>query len=41
MRKIASNNVTVGMLSTNFREKIEGIIVSDETFAFKNWIKGT
>ena len=40
MRKIASNNLTVGMLSANFREK-KDIISSDQAFAFKNWIKGT
>ena len=39
MRKVTSNNLTVGMVSTNFRGKIKDSMASDQ--AFINYIKGT
>ena len=41
MRKVASNNLTAGMLCSNFKEKVKGFIASDQAFAFMSSIKGT
>ena len=39
MRKIPSNNLAAGMLSTNFKEKIEYFIANNQAFTFINCIK--
>ena len=41
MRKIASNKLTTGMLTSDFNEKIEDFISSDRALTFINSIKGT
>ena len=40
MRKVASNNLTAGMLCSNFKEKVKGFIASDQAFTFMSGIKG-
>ena len=32
MRKVASNNLTAGMLCSNFKEKVKDFIASDQAF---------
>ena len=34
MRKVASNNLTAGMLCSNFNEKVKDFIASDQAFTF-------
>ena len=41
MRKVASNNLTAGMLCSNFKEKVKDFIASDQAFTFMSGIKGT
>ena len=41
MRKATSNQLTTGMLSSNFNEKVKEFIASDEAFTFMNSMKGT
>ena len=41
MRKMATTNLTAGMLSRNFKETKQQFIASDEAFSFMNTIKGT
>ena len=41
MRKVTSNPLTAGMLSSNFNEKVKEFIASDQAFTFMNSIKGT
>ena len=41
MRKIASNNLTSGMLGTNVSVKIKDFLTSDKAFTFMICIKGT
>ena len=41
MRKVASNNLTAGMLCSNFKEKVKDFIASDKAFTFMSGIKGT
>ena len=41
MRKVASNQLTAGMLSSNFNEKVKKFIARDQAFTFMNCIKGT
>ena len=41
MRKVTSSQVTAGMLSSNFNEKVKEFIASDQAFTFMNSIKGT
>ena len=41
MRKMATTNLTAGMLSRNFTETKQQFIASDEAFSFMNTIKGT
>ena len=41
MRKITSSQLTGGMLSSNFNERVKEFIASNEAFAFMNSIKGT
>ena len=41
MRKVATTNLTAGMLSRNFKETMQQFIASDEAFSFMNTIKGT
>ena len=41
MRKIASNNLTSGMLGTNVSVKIKYFLTSDKAFTFMICIKGT
>ena len=41
MRKVASNQLIAGMLSSNFNEKVNEFIARDQAFTFINCIKGT
>ena len=41
MRKVTSNQLTAGMLSSNFNGKVKDFIASDQAFTFMNSIKGT
>ena len=41
MRKVTSNPLTAGMLSSNFNEKVKEFIASDQAFTFMNSIQGT
>ena len=41
MRKVASNQLTAGVLSGNFNEIVTGFIARDQAFTFMNCIKGT
>ena len=41
MRKITSNQLTTGMLSSNFNEKIKEFIASEQALTFMNSIIGT
>ena len=41
MRKVTSNQLTAGMLSSNFNEKLKEFIASNQAFTFMNSIKGT
>ena len=41
MRKVASNQLTAGMLSSNFNEKVKEFIARNQAFTFMNYIRGT
>ena len=41
MRKVKSDKLTTGMLSSNFKDKVKDVIASDQAFTFMNGIKGT
>ena len=41
MRKVTSSQLTAGMLSSNFHEKVKELIASNQGFTFMNSIKGT
>ena len=41
MKKFSSANVTAGMLSKNFKETVETLVISDNGFVFTNAIKET
>ena len=41
MRKVTSDKLTAGMLSSNFKDKVKGFIASHQAFTFMNAIKGT
>ena len=41
MRKVATTNLTAGMLNRNFEETVQQFIASEEVFSFMNTIKGT
>ena len=41
MRKVASNQLTAGVLSGNFNQIVTGFIARDQAFTFMNCIKGT
>ena len=41
MRKVATTNLTAGMLSRNFKETVQQFIASDAAFSFMNTKKGT
>ena len=38
---MASNQLTAGMLSSNFDEKVKEFIANDQALTFMNCIKGT
>ena len=40
-RKVTSTQLTAGMLSNNFNEKVQEFIASDQAFTFMHSIKGT
>ena len=40
MRKVTSDKLTVGMLSSNFKEKVKDFIASNQGFTFMNGFKG-
>ena len=39
MRKVTSNNLTTGMLSSNSKDKVKDFRASDQAFTFVNGIK--
>ena len=41
MRKVTSNQLTAGILSSNFNDKIKKFIASDQVFTSMNSINGT
>ena len=41
MKKVISNNLTVGMLSKNFKQKVKELIAKDKAFTFMSSTKGT
>ena len=41
MKKVQTNNLTAGMLSSNFQETVTSFIAKDEVYNFMNTIKGT
>ena len=41
MRKVTSDKLTAGMLSSNFKDKVKGFIASHQAFTFMNAIKVT
>ena len=41
MRKVTSDELTAGMLSSNFKGKVKFFIASDQAFTFMNAVKGT
>ena len=41
MRKVTSDKLTAGMLSSNFKDKVKYFIASDQAFTFMNGSKGT
>ena len=41
MGKVTSSQLTAGMLSSNFNEKVKEFIASHQAFVFMNSIKGT
>ena len=41
MRKVATTNLTAGMLNRNFEETVQQFIASEEVFNFMNTIKRT
>ena len=41
MMKVATTNLTAGMLSRSFKQTVQRFIASDEAFSFMNTIKGT
>ena len=40
MKKVISNNLTAGMLSKNFKTRVEELIAKDKAFSFMSSIKG-
>ena len=41
MKKVISNNLTAGMLSENFKQRVKELIAKDKVFSFMSSIKGT
>ena len=41
MQKVKTNQLTVGMLSRNFKESVKSFVAKDEAYNFMNTIKGT
>ena len=41
MKKVVSNNLTAGMLSKNFKQRVKEFIAKDKAFSFMSSIKGT
>ena len=41
MQKIASNSVTAGMLSRNFKQTVRDCVAQDRAYSFMNTVKGT
>ena len=41
MQKVKADGLTAGMLSTNFKERVQSFIAHDDAFTFMNTIKGT
>ena len=41
MKKVLSNDLTAGMLSKNFKQRVQEFIAKDKAFSFMNSIKGT
>ena len=41
MKKVISNNLTAGMLSKSFKQKVKGLIAKDKAFSIMSSIKGT
>ena len=41
MKKVISNNLTAGMLSKSFKQKVKELIAKDKAFSIMSSIKGT
>ena len=41
MKKVLSNDLTAGMMSKNFKQRVQELIAKDKTFSFMSSIKGT
>ena len=41
MKKVISNNLTAGMLSKNFKQRVKKLIAKDKAFSFMSSIRGT
>ena len=41
MKKVLSNDLTAGMLSKNFKQRVQEFIAKDKAFSFMSSIKGT
>ena len=40
MKKVLSNHLAAGMLSKNFKQRVQELITKDKAFSFMNSIKG-
>ena len=40
MQKIRAEGLTAGMLSKNFKERVQAFVANDEAFNFMNTLKG-
>ena len=38
MKKVVSNNLTAGMLSENFKQRVREFLAKDKAFSFINWL---
>lgn len=41
MRKVASTNLTAGMMNESFKKKVKEFVASDQAYTFMSSIKGT
>ena len=41
MRKVSGRNISAGMLSENFKERVKNFVVNEEAYTFMNSVKGS